>query len=111
MKWLSWEDGRQGTGYKKMLLLASPFFFKFDTYLIYYPVGTKIPPHTDKVEGKKHYRLNMILFPFKKDNCFKSENVIFSFLNINFFRPDICVHEVLEVKEKSRIVFSFGFVL
>src|SRR5262245_54604619 len=56
-----WQRGRQGTGYDKMLLLTAPWPIAFDSYLIRYPEGSEIPPHTDPVSSGRHYRLNVIL--------------------------------------------------
>ena len=47
-----WQRGRQGTGYDKMLLLTARWPLRFDSYLIRYPEGSEIPPHTDPVQGK-----------------------------------------------------------
>ena len=56
-----WQRGRQGTGDDKMLLLTAPWPIPFDSYLIRYPEGSEIPPHTDPVASGRHYRLNLIL--------------------------------------------------
>ncbi len=56
-----WRRGRQGTGYDKMLLATAAWPIRFDSYLIRYPEGSEIPPHTDPVADGRHYRLNIVL--------------------------------------------------
>lgn len=56
-----WRRGRQGTGYDKMLLATATWPIRFDSYLIRYPEGSEIPPHTDPVSDGRHYRLNIVL--------------------------------------------------
>lgn len=56
-----WQRGRQGTGYDKMLLLTARWPLPFDSYLLRYPEGSEIPPHTDPVGAGRHYRLNIVL--------------------------------------------------
>ena len=58
---LRWQRGRQGSGYDKMLLLTARWPLPFDSYLIRYPEGSAIPPHTDPVSTGRHYRLNIVL--------------------------------------------------
>jgi hypothetical protein len=53
-----WEIGRQGTGYRKLLLCKGK---SFDFWIIDYPIGSYIPTHTDPIVGKKHYRINIRL--------------------------------------------------
>lgn len=102
---LKWEQGRQGTGYRKLLLASNKK--SWDLYLIDYPVSTYIGPHKDPVPSSKHYRLNIILFGSAKFNG----KTIFSLGNrIHFFRPDITEHSVENVS-KRRFVLSFGFIL
>lgn len=43
-----WQRGRQGSGYDKMLLLTARWPLPFDSYLIRYPEGSAIPPHTER---------------------------------------------------------------
>lgn len=61
MKWLTWDYGRQKSGYSKLLLAISKRF-KFDCYLIRVPGGCDIPEHTDPaVDGYEHHRINITL--------------------------------------------------
>ena len=49
-----WQPGRQGTGYDKMLLFTALWPIPFDSYLLRYPEGSEIPPHTDPVQAGRH---------------------------------------------------------
>lgn len=101
---MKWEQGRQGTGYRKLLIASN--HKTWDCYLLDYPTGTHIPTHTDKISSGKHYRLNIILHGSGKFNG----KTIFSLGNrIHFFRPDIIEHSVDNIKSR-RIVLSIGFV-
>lgn len=114
---MRWEDGRQGTGYRKLRLLQSRWPIPFDVYLLHYPVGSGLPLHTDVVEGAEHHRLNITLrhardggFPFLvtgKQGC----------LDINHypggaykFRPDLYEHGMTDVLKGSRWVLSIGWL-
>jgi hypothetical protein len=108
---LRWQRGRQGTGYDKMLLLTAPWPVPFDSYLIRYPEGTSIPPHTDPVQQGRHYRLNIVLKAPKSGGEFICASPIFSSRRIKLFRPDLCEHSVTEVRGGSRYVLSIGWVL
>jgi hypothetical protein len=105
-----WQKGRQGTGYDKMLLLTARWPLPFDSYLIRYPEGSEIPPHTDPVKAGKHYRLNVILKSPKSGGEFTCANPIFATKRIKLFRPDVCEHSVTRVVGGSRYVFSLGWV-
>jgi len=103
---MHWEAGRQGTGYRKLVLFRGRKWLPFDCYLIDYPVGSSIPTHTDPVEGKRHFRLNILLRgedKFNGDAIFKSRRVV-------FFRPDIMPHSVEQVSSR-RLIFSIGWAV
>ncbi len=106
-----WREGRQETGYLKMLLLWSKFPVPFDMYLLKYPEGSVIPLHIDKVKTGKHYRLNIILKNAKSGGIFIVKNCIFETKRIKFFRPDVSQHSVTKIEKGQRIVFSLGFIL
>lgn len=108
---LRWQRGRQGTGYDKMLLLTAPWPLPFDAYLIRYPEGSEIPPHTDPVTSGRHYRLNVILVSPRSGGEFVCANPLFATRRIKLFRPDACEHCVTRVVGGSRYVLSFGWVL
>ena len=100
-----WKYGRQGTGYLTKTYIGTNVF---DLCVIKYPPGTCIPPHTDKLDdGRKHYRLNILL---SGEDSFKCENVIFKWWRFTFFRPDINEHYVPPVKSQ-RMLLSIGFAI
>ena len=105
-----WQRGRQGSGYDKMLLLSAPWPIAFDSYLIRYPIGSSIPPHTDPVTGKNHYRLNVIVKRSGGGGEFICSNPILSTSRIKLFRPDRSEHSVTEVTGSSRYVLSLGWL-
>lgn len=106
-----WQRGRQGTGYDKMLLLTARWPLPFDSYLIRYPEGSAIPPHTDPVREGRHYRLNIILKSPRAGGEFICANPIHASRRIKLFRPDACEHSVTRVEGGNRYVLSIGWVL
>ncbi len=126
MSLFHWEEGRQGTGYRKLTLFRGHRFLPFDCYLIDYPVGSSVPTHTDPVEGKRHFRLNILLMGedvyggkslFKTSSLFaRDTSSLLSIVcralrpHITFFRPDIMPHSVSTVS-KRRLVFSIGWAI
>jgi hypothetical protein len=106
-----WQSGRQGSGYDKMLLLTAPWPVPFDSYLIRYPEGSSIPPHTDPVQRGRHYRLNVILKSPRSGGEFVCATPIYASARIKLFRPDRCEHSVTRVEGGSRYVLSIGWVL
>ena len=106
-----WQKGRQGTGYDKMLLLTGRWPLPFDSYLIRYPEGSEIPPHTDPVQQGRHYRLNLVLKSPRSGGEFVCGAPIFETRRIKLFRPDACEHSVTRVVGGSRYVLSIGWVL
>ncbi len=106
-----WQRGRQGTGCDKMLVVTAKWPLPFDSYLIRYPEGSAIPPHTDPVQAGRHYRLNVVLKSPKSGGEFVCATPIFATKRIKLFRPDACEHSVTQVVGGSRYVFSLGWVL
>lgn len=108
---INWTKGRQNSTYNKKLLFQSDTF-KLDCWLLYYPKGSFIQEHIDKVdEDENHYRLNVILVKPKLGGNFISTQTIFNFLGrIIFFRPDISPHKLTVVKKGYRLVLSIGWV-
>jgi hypothetical protein len=106
-----WQRGRQGTGYDKMLLLTARWPLGFDSYLLRYPAGAEIPPHTDPVQARRHYRLNIVLKASPAGGEFICATPIFATRRIKLFRPDACEHSVTRVLGGSRYVLSIGWVL
>lgn len=104
----SWNKGRQNTGYEAFPFIISSFC---DAYLLRYKPGTEIPWHKDKIAGKKHYRLNIILTDTLGGVFMSKENMIFENAFVKLFRPDLNEHCVTEVYEGTRYVLSFGLAL
>ena len=105
-----WEQGRQETGYAKMLLFTGVWPLKFDSYILKYPDGAFIPPHTDPVKTGRHYRLNIVLKNAPQGGEFICGNPIFESKRIKFFRPDACEHSLTKVQGGSRYVLSIGWI-
>lgn len=112
-----WRPGRQGTGYRKMLLAESSWL-GFDVYLLDYPPGVGIPRHTDPVEGKKHHRINVVLrgslvafHVVVPSSGLVQPWMLRSFLGgrVVKFRPDVLEHGVT-AGEGRRLVLSIGWV-
>ncbi|MEL7296194.1 MAG: 2OG-Fe(II) oxygenase [Pseudomonadota bacterium] len=108
---LRWRSGRQQTGYEKMLLGINPFIVPWDCYLLRYKEGAEIPSHTDPVDGRKHYRVNVVLSEAEDGGEFECDTPIFASRRIKFFRPDQQPHSVSRVNAGTRYVLSFGWVL
>ncbi|MCF2829585.1 MULTISPECIES: 2OG-Fe(II) oxygenase [unclassified Pseudoalteromonas] len=109
-KLFRWERGRQKSGYDKMLICGAYWPIKFDTYLLRFPKGSEIKPHTDTVKSGKHYRLNIVLRSARVGGEFICSNPIFETKRIKFFRPDISEHQVTKVQEGNRYLLSIGWV-
>lgn len=105
-----WQVGRQQSGYDKMLLLWSKLPIPFDCYLIRYKEGSYIPPHVDKVEKGKHYRLNIVLKKAKAGGEFICNNAIINTSRIKLFRPDVNEHSVTKLTEGKRYLLSIGWI-
>jgi hypothetical protein len=100
---MKWQPGRKGTGYRKLVFWQNERL-ACDCYLIDYPPTTYVSTHTDPVPGKKHYRLNILLWG--QDNF--HGQTLFATKHIKLFRPDISPHSV-EPVSKRRIIFSIGW--
>jgi hypothetical protein len=109
--WLRFERGRQESGYEKMLLLTAPWPIPFDVYFLRFRVGDHIPPHTDPVMKKRHYRLNVVVRKADEGGEFQCDDPIFATDRIKFFRPDRSRHAVSQIVRGARWVLSIGFVL
>jgi hypothetical protein len=109
-KLFRWEQGRQQSGYNKMLLCGAWWPVKFDVYLLKFPQGSEIPPHTDQVGTAAHYRLNIVLKHAHQGGEFMCKNPIFETRRIKFFRPDQSEHQVSKVIKGSRYVLSIGWL-
>lgn len=98
-----WEKGRQGTGYRKLLLAQGT---RWDLYVLDYPAGTAIPTHVDPVPGRRHWRANLVLWG---ERAFQGKAAL-RVGPLVVFRPDITPHAVAKVRRR-RIVLSFGVAL
>ena len=103
MKIWKWERGRQAAGYEKLLLWS---FWRLDSYIIRYPAGCFLPPHTDKNVGR-HYRLNIILKGVGEFSC---EKTIIRTKRFVLFRPDLYEHS-MQNGDSKRLVLSFGVLI
>ena len=119
-----WEQGRQGTGYEKASLmdevsarwvvqraldtLGGPT--RYDAWLLHYPVGSEITPHTDEAEESMcHIRLNSLVVASAGGMlCLDGEELALTDGDAYIFRPDTILHSVAAVKEQLRLVLSVG---
>lgn len=105
-----WQRGRQGSGYDKLLLGGMRWPLPCDCYLLRFPTGASVPPHTDRVKQGRHYRLNIILRPARRGGEFVCERPIHASGRIKLFRPDVEEHSVTTIDEGTRWVLSIGWV-
>lgn len=98
---LRWTTGRQGSGYEKAKIFSTPFL---DCYLIRYHVGFKLPLHTDPVQGKLHYRLNILL---RGEDAYVGQ-YLWRRRRIICFRSDL-PHGTYKLT-RPRLILSFGWV-
>jgi hypothetical protein len=102
---MKWEPGRQGGGYRKLRLLLGR---NFDAYLIHYPKDTGVDWHRDPVPGKRHFRLNVLVYG--QDRFFMQWKPIFRWGPFCLFRPDLCLHRVPPV-DRPRLILSVGVAI
>lgn len=103
-----WKYGRQNSGYKTLTLWKSTRL-KTDGYIIHYPDGSHIPPHTDPASpGYAHHRVNIILKPPTSGGAFQCDTFK-KWGPIIYFRPDLYEHSVTPC-QGSRWIFSFGWL-
>ncbi|HEX6832272.1 MAG TPA: 2OG-Fe(II) oxygenase [Rudaea sp.] len=107
---LRWQKGRQQSGYDKMLLLQSLWPLPFDVYILRFPQGSEIAPHTDAVSSGRHYRLNIVIKRATTGGEFVCATPIYASSRIKLFRPDACEHSVTRVVRGSRYVLSIGWI-
>ncbi len=105
-----WRRGRQASGYDKMLLLRLTWPLPCDVYLLRFPTGSEIHPHTDSVALGRHYRLNIAICKALAGGEFRCTAPIYASPRINLFRPDASEHSVTRVESGRRYVLSFGWV-
>ena len=93
-----------------MLLLANKIVLPFDCYLLRFSPGARIDEHTDLVDDRRHYRLNVVLKQASIGGEFKCSDTIFESNRIKLFRPDISSHSVSLVEQGTRYVLSIGWI-
>ena len=110
---MKWIEGRQGTKYFKCKLLVSERF-KFDIYLLKYPTGSYIDPHTDPIENGEHHRVNVVLnrgyFDGGVFERYYEHKTVFDVHRVNYFRPDLVTHGVTRVTKGTRYTLSIGWI-
>lgn len=113
MKWFKWTEGRQNSGYYKILLATLKRPLPFDLYLLKYPEGSGINWHKDEVpDGYRHFRLNIVLRKARFGGHFVANTKpLFKKGRVTLFRPDKNLHYVSRVKEGTRYVLSLGWLL
>ena len=111
-----WEEGRQGSGYRK-LLLASSSRFKFDCYLIEMGEGIDVPMHRDPCPpGFEHHRINITLkFPAIGGYTLVATDETAVKVRLleqraYRFRPDLYSHMVSRVVRGKLLLLSFGWL-
>jgi hypothetical protein len=105
-----WQRGRQLSGYDKMLILESYWPLPFDVYILRYPEGSEVAPHTDPVTRGDHYRLNIVVKRANEGGEFHCSKALFESARIKYFRPDAAEHSVSKVIRGRRYVLSVGWV-
>ena len=102
---MKWEQGRQGTGYRKMTVAQGKWW---DLHLIDYPRGIYIPWHVDTIDGKRHLRINLALRTggsklFAEETLFRFRERLVVFYSDRF--------HVVTPTESRRFVVSIGLAL
>lgn len=113
-----WSAGRQGTGYLKLPLIPGGLsrFLRADLWILKYPQGSGIPVHSDPTPGRRHWRLNLVLWAPEEGGIFHCEpptpRAAFCWGQRLFvFRSDLCPHSVSRIERGSRWVLSAGVAL
>jgi hypothetical protein len=103
-----WEEGRLGAGYYKFCLFN---WWEFDCYILCFPKGSMIRPHTDPApEGKTHYRLNILLPCLYTGGRFFTEKQNYCGELINFFSPSEELHHQEKITSGTKYQISFGWL-
>ena len=113
MKLWRWEQGRQGSGYRKFTLAYSKRF-RFDAYILHLPTGTDVPPHSDpSPEGFEHHRVNITLRSASAGGVthFDDPNgASRSPARHYHFRPDLIRHSVSLIERGEIWLLSVGWL-
>lgn len=109
-----WERGRRsadGLAYwKKRLWLFLCGWFQFDCWLLCYQQGCGITRHSDTITGMRHWRFNIVYQDCKEGGDLICESAMINWRRLKVFRSDL-PHEVTEVLQGERRVFSLGLAL
>lgn len=106
-----WKVGHFGKNYKKMQIFTLPFC---DFYIMKVNQGGYINAHFDKIDGKKHIRIDFILpdtaeggeFRFLRN---KGKNI--TLWRFVIFRADKVLHWFAPVRKGSKTILSFGLFI
>lgn len=85
-----------------------------DCWLIRYPVGSSIPLHTDPAWPRsEHWRLNAVVVTGYGGNLVLGGSRVSALGSGDAyaFRPDLVAHEVTQILESERLVWSVGVML
>jgi hypothetical protein len=108
-----WVAGRAGTGYFKLLVFESKRLH-CDCYILKYPVGSFINCHKDPVEGRRHFRLNIVIWGSAKAFGVVGGRRLCAFDwfwgRVILFRPDLLEHWV-GLSNGVRYVLSIGWAI
>lgn len=117
-----WEEGRQGGGYYKMKLMEISWPIKADMYILKFPEGSKVSPHTDPspLHGRvfKHFRLSIILKKAKSGGEFmvfkgvssKDIGVYRDVGRVSIIRPDVTLHKMNKIEKGCSYWLSIGWL-
>ena len=107
---MRWVDGRQGGGYRKMLLFSS-VKRQLDVYLLHFPEGSEVPIHVDPApEGFIHKRLNIFLKRAKEGGQIFVEGPVLNIGPFNYFMPSVWRHLMTRVTKGSSYILSIGWL-
>lgn len=107
----NWSKGLFGKNYKKLQIFTLPFC---DLYIMKIDEGGYINAHFDKIEGKKHIRLDFILFDTAEGGSFefsRKKGKNFTLWRLVVFRADEVLHWFTPVKGGSKTIVSFGIFI
>lgn len=107
-----WVEGRQNSGYFKMLLFRSKLL-KMDMYLLKFQEGVEVPWHKDPAKTGRHFRFNLYLTRPGGGELLieKNKKAIFSNRLCHLFRADDIQHAMTKVEGGTLYLLSIGKVL
>lgn len=106
---MTWQEGRQGTGYRKMLLARGRWPLPFDLWLLHFPEGSEVPWHQDPVPEGSHHRINLDIVQARSGGLFETPAGPDT-RRVRLFRPDNTLHRVTRIDRGSRWLLSFGWI-